>query len=124
MYAKSGAFMIEMPKIFLTLHEIVLRTMGKLMTFWTILRSHKYLTVIAVFLLWMSFMDENNWIMRIRHKSEIATLNSEIERYRTQFNEDTERLEELTENPEALEKVAREKYFMKRPDEDVFVFDK
>jgi cell division protein FtsB len=98
--------------------------MGKLMTFWTILRSHKYLTVIAVFLLWMSFMDENNWIMRIRHKSEIATLNSEIERYRTQFNEDTERLEELTENPEALEKVAREKYFMKRPDEDVFVFDK
>jgi cell division protein FtsB len=33
-------------------------------------------------------------------------------------------LEELTANPEALEKVAREKYFMKRPDEDVFIFDK
>jgi cell division protein FtsB len=62
--------------------------------------------------------------MRIQRKSEIATLNSEIERYRTQFDNDTERLQELTENPEALEKVAREKYFMKRPNEDVFIFGK
>jgi cell division protein FtsB len=99
-------------------------TMGKLMTFWAMLKRHKYWTTIAIFLLWMSFLDENNWILRFQHKSEIATLNSEIERYRKQFNDDTERLEELTANPEALEKVAREKYFMKRPDEDVFIFDK
>jgi cell division protein FtsB len=72
----------------------------------------------------MAFLDENNWVMRIQRKSEIATLNSEIERYRTQFDNDTERLQELTENPEALEKVAREKYFMKRPNEDVFIFGK
>ena len=98
--------------------------MSKLITFWNLVKSHKYLATIAVFLLWMSFLDENNWIMRLQHKSEIATLNSEIERYRTQFDEDTEQLQELTENPEALEKVAREKYFMKRPDEDVFIFDK
>lgn len=94
------------------------------MTFWAMLKRHKYLTTIAIFLLWMSFLDENNWIMRVQHKAEIATLNSEIQRYRTQFNDDTERLQELTENPDALEKVAREKYFMKRPDEDVFIFDK
>jgi cell division protein FtsB len=94
------------------------------MTFWAMLRRHKYWTTIAVFLLWMAFLDENNWVMRIQRKSEIATLNSEIERYRTQFDNDTERLQELTENPEALEKVAREKYFMKRPNEDVFIFGK
>jgi cell division protein FtsB len=98
--------------------------MSKLMTFWAMLKRHKYLTTIAIFLLWMSFLDENNWIMRVQHKAEIATLNSEIQRYRTQFNDDTERLQELTENPDALEKVAREKYFMKRLDEDVFIFDK
>jgi cell division protein FtsB len=94
------------------------------MTFWTVLKRHKYWTVLAAFVLWMSFLDESNWILRVKHKSEIATLHTEIERYRKQFDADTERLEELTENPEALEKVAREKYFMKRPDEDVFIFGK
>ena len=37
--------------------------------------------------------------------------------------EDTEKLKELTTNPEALEKIAREKYLMKKPDEDIFVFE-
>jgi cell division protein FtsB len=98
--------------------------MGKLMTFWAMLKGHKYWTTIAVFVLWVGFLDENNLIVRVKHWHEIATLNSEIERYRTQFDNDTEQLQELTENPEALEKVAREKYFMKRPNEDVFIFDK
>ena len=32
-------------------------------------------------------------------------------------------MRELTTNPEALEKIAREKYLMKKPDEDIFVFE-
>ena len=47
----------------------------------------------------------------------------EIEKYRKQYEEDTEKLKELTTNPEALEKIAREKYLMKKPDEDIFVFE-
>ena len=34
-----------------------------------------------------------------------------------------EKLKELTSNPEALEKIAREKYLMKKPNEDVYVFE-
>ena len=52
-----------------------------------------------------------------------AKLNSEIEKYRKQYEEDTEKLKEMTTNPEALEKIAREKYLMKKPDEDIFVFE-
>lgn len=58
-----------------------------------------------------------------KHRSEISALNSEIEKYRKQYEEDTEKLKELTTNPEALEKIAREKYLMKKPDEDIFVFE-
>ena len=32
-------------------------------------------------------------------------------------------LKEISSNPEELEKVAREKYLMKKPDEDVYVFE-
>ena len=39
------------------------------------------------------------------------------------YEEDTERLNELSTNPEAIEKIAREKYLMKNPNEDIYIFE-
>jgi cell division protein FtsB len=78
---------------------------------------------IAAFLVIIVFLDENSLIQRQKHQQEISTLKAEIERYRQQFEEDTRKLKELTSNPEAMEKIAREKYLMKRPNEDVFIFE-
>ena len=75
------------------------------------------------FLVIIVFLDENSLIQRAKHRQEINALTSEIEKYRKQFEEDTQTLKELTDNPEALEKVAREKYLMKKPNEDVFIFE-
>ena len=97
--------------------------MSKLMTIWTYIRKHKYLITIAAFLVIIVFLDENSLIQRAKHQQEINTLNSEITKYRKQFEEDTEKLKELTNNPEAMEKIAREKYLMKKPNEDIFIFD-
>ncbi|WP_455673369.1 FtsB family cell division protein [Phocaeicola sp.] len=97
--------------------------MSKLLTIWNYIRRHKYLLTVLVFVVVIGFLDENSMIQRIKHRNEINTLNSEIEKYRKQYEEDTERLKELTTNPEALEKIAREKYLMKKPNEDVFVFE-
>ena len=69
------------------------------------------------------FLDENSLIQRAQHKREISTLKSEIARYRKQYEEDTRKLKELMNNPEALEKIAREKYLMKKPNEDIFIFE-
>jgi len=77
----------------------------------------------VAFLLIIVFLDENNLIQRAEYRQEIKMLKSEIEKYRTQYEEDTRMLKELMENPEALEKIAREKYFMKKPDEDIFIFE-
>ena len=97
--------------------------MSKLMTIWTYIRKHKYLITIAAFLVIIVFLDENSLIQRAKHQQEINTLNSEITKYRKQYEEDTEKLKELTNNPEAMEKIAREKYLMKKPNEDIFIFE-
>ena len=75
------------------------------------------------FLVVIVFWDENSLIQRAQHKREISTLKSEIARYRKQYEEDTRKLKELMNNPEALEKIAREKYLMKKPNEDIFIFE-
>lgn len=97
--------------------------MSKLMTLWGYIRRHKYLITILAFLVVIVFLDDNSLIQRAKHRAEIENLKAEIEKYRKQFNEDTEKLKELTTNPEAMEKVAREKYLMKKPNEDVFIFE-
>ena len=75
------------------------------------------------FLVVIVFLDENSLIQRAQHKREISMLKSEIARYRKQYEEDTRKLKELMNNPEALEKIAREKYLMKKPNEDIFIFE-
>ena len=96
---------------------------SKLLTIWNYIRRHKYMITVLIFIVVIGFLDENSLIQRVKHRSEISALNSEIEKYRKQYEEDTEKLKELTTNPEALEKIAREKYLMKKPDEDIFVFE-
>ena len=97
--------------------------MSRLMTVWKYVRMHKYLITVAAFLVIIVFLDENSLIQRNKHRREINALTSEIEKYRKQYEEDTEKLKELTNNPEAMEKIAREKYLMKKPNEDIFIFE-
>ena len=97
--------------------------MGKLFTLWNFFRRYKYLVVTVIFLLIIGLLDENCLVRRASHKYQIAALKAEIERYQAQFEEDTRRLKELDNNPETIEKIARERYLMKRPDEDVFIFE-
>ena len=78
---------------------------------------------ILVFVLIIGVLDDNSLIRRVFHWREIRELNTEIERYRSQYEEDSRALKELTSNPEALEKIAREKYKMKKADEDIFIFE-
>lgn len=97
--------------------------MSKLKTVWGYMRWHKYLITILVFLVIIVFLDDNSLVQRAKHREEIENLNAEIEKYRKQFEEDTKKLKELMDNPEAMEKVAREKYLMKKPNEDIFIFE-
>ena len=64
--------------------------MSKLLTIWNYIRRHKYMITVLIFIVVIGFLDENSLIQRVKHRSEISALNSEIEKYRKQYEEDTE----------------------------------
>lgn len=98
--------------------------MERLKEIWLFIARHKYWVVCGVFLLLVGMVDENSLIQRFAHKREINRLNAEIEHYRRQYEEDSRMLKEITSNKESLEKVAREKYLMKKENEDIYIFEK
>lgn len=97
--------------------------MSKLSTIWIFITNHKYIITISAFILIVGFLDENSSYRRIMYEREIMELNEEIAKYRADYEESTKRLNELESNPQTIEQVAREKYLMKKPNEDIYVFE-
>lgn len=97
--------------------------MDKLLTVWKLIRRYKYVITVAIFIVIVGFADENSLVRRMKYSQEINELNREIEKYQAEYDESTKRLNELVANPEAIEQIAREKYRMKKPNEDIFVFE-
>lgn len=96
--------------------------MGKLNTIWNYVCRYKYGVVVALFVLVVGVLDENSFWNRYQHQKEIRALREEIRRYTDQYNRDTEKYNLLCSDPEVVMKVARERYYMKHDNEDVFVF--
>lgn len=97
--------------------------MDKLVTLWNIVCKNKYLITIVAFVVIVGFLDENSFVRRLGYANEISRLNNEIEKYRAEYEENTERLNELAVDSGAIERIAREKYLMKKPNEDIYVFE-
>ena len=97
--------------------------MGKLISIWNFICRRKYLITIVAFAVIIGFLDENSLFRRLGYEREISQLKEEIEKYRADYEENTKRLNELNSNPDAIEQVAREKYLMKKPNEDIYVFE-
>lgn len=98
--------------------------MSRLYNFWNYFRRHKYFFVIVLFVAWMGFLDENSLLNRYEHKQTLNDLRREIRKYTESYEHDTRYLKEMDTNPEVLTEIARERYYMKTADEDVFVFEK
>ncbi|HZK03917.1 MAG TPA: septum formation initiator family protein [Bacteroidaceae bacterium] len=88
---------------------------------WQAMRKNKYIFVLVTFILIIVFFDENNLIKRTSQKREIKALNEEIQRYQTQINDGEKLLEDLESDTLLRERIAREKYNMRKDDEDIFV---
>jgi len=76
---------------------------------------------IIVFLVWMTFFDRNDFISQYSYKQELNKLEVDKEYYKLQIEENKQSIHELMSDPANLEKFAREKYHMKKDDEDVFL---
>ncbi len=85
------------------------------------LRRFKYIFVIILGLALLTVIGENSMLQRYRYNQQISILQEEIEKQESQYHKDSVRLSELERSPEAIRKIARERYFMKADDEDIFV---
>lgn len=82
---------------------------------------NKYITATLLFFVWICFFDRNDIISEMKLIYKINKLKTERSYYQKQTSAAIEDLKELQTNPANLEKFAREKYLMKKDNEDVYV---
>ena len=83
----------------------------------------KYFLTSAAFLVWMIFFDRNDIPYQLKRINELKQLEQSEQRMDRQISETKQELELLKSNPATLEKYAREKYMMKKENEDLFILN-
>lgn len=76
---------------------------------------------ILIFFIWMLFFDSNDIISQIKLRIELNDLKDQQTFYRTKTQKIRATKEELLNNKAALERFTREKYWMKKDDEDLYI---
>lgn len=84
----------------------------------------KYAVVIALFAVWVVFLDVHSLKEHIKYRMKIHEMEDEKAYYIDKIKEDSIRLHELNTSDENLEKYAREKYYMKKKGEEIFLVKK
>ncbi len=82
---------------------------------------NKYFLVSSCFLVWLLFFDRNDLLSQYEYRTQLNKFKDEKAFYIQEIEKVKTDLNELTTNRERLEKFAREKYLMKKDDEDVYV---
>ncbi len=88
------------------------------------LYKKKYWLTLGIFAIWLAFFDQYDLKTIIKLRRQVYKIEKDRVYYEREIKESKRLLEELTSNPFELEKFAREKYYMKRDNEDVFVIIK
>ena len=83
----------------------------------------KYALVGLAGVMLVGFVGENSILSHMQNKERIGALDAEISRYRQLYQADRQKMDRLDRDPKAIEEIARERYFMKHADEEIFVFN-
>lgn len=83
--------------------------------------KNKYLITITGLIIWVVFFDKNDLGYQIELRQQVKQLEKERNYFLQEISIITSDIKELNTNPKTLEKFAREKYLMKRNNEDIFV---
>ena len=83
--------------------------------------TNKYLITGTAFVLWMLFFDRNDFALQLKRAHELRSLQESEKTMDKQIADTKQELSRLKTNPETLEKYAREKFMMKKDNEDLFI---
>ncbi len=81
----------------------------------------KYFIAFATFCVIILFLDKNDFFTQLDRRKELKELRQNKKYYQTQIATERKELEALKNNPATLERYAREKYLMKRDNEELFL---
>ena len=82
--------------------------------------GNRYLIVLAFFIVWMLFLDNTSYMEHRILNKQLNELEDNKEYYKQEIRKDSESIK-LLKNPDQIEKYAREKYMMKRDNEELFL---
>lgn len=88
------------------------------------LKSFKniFLLIFIAFAIWMLFFDSNSLLIHNDLNNEVEALENEKDYYKKEIIKDNKAIKELKKK-DGLEKFAREEYYMKRENEDIYIIE-
>ena len=87
---------------------------------WQVL-SNKYFISVALFLVWMLFFDPKDWGLIYDRQMKLNELEKSEAHLTIQIQETKKELSQLKTNAQTIEKYAREKFYLKKDNEDLFI---
>ncbi len=82
---------------------------------------NRYGLAVGVLVLWITLFADYDLITMIKLRGELGKLHDQREHFAQEVEHTKEQLHQLNSDQDLLERFAREKYLMKRDNEDVFV---
>ena len=82
---------------------------------------NKYVIAISLFLVWMVFFDKTSFLVINELNGEINKYEEQLDYYKTEYDKNDKFYKKLMNNKDEKEKYARENYFMKKPNEEIFI---
>jgi cell division protein DivIC len=82
---------------------------------------NKYLVASIAFFVWMMFFDRNDFFEQRERRQHLYKLQESKEYFTDEIHKERKFSQELKNDPAVIEKIAREKYLMKRDNEDLFI---
>lgn len=80
-----------------------------------------YFIASVCFIIWMAFFDQNSLITHRELDKQIRALEADQTYFETNLKNENAKLKLLQENPAEIERIAREKFFLKKDNEDIFI---
>lgn len=81
-----------------------------------------FILILVVFAVWMLFFDTNSWLIHHELNADIEALENEKEYYKREIEKDNKAIKKLS-TEDGLEKFAREEYYMKKENEEIFIIE-
>ncbi|OEK07430.1 septum formation initiator [Flavivirga aquatica] len=81
-----------------------------------------FVIIIIIFMVWMVFFDTNSWLIHHELNTDIEALENEKDYYKKEIEKDNKAIKEIS-TEKGLEKFAREAYYMKRENEEIYIIE-